>query len=192
MIPYNSILNDSWYNRLRRRITEQATSGIRATRSEADDPYWRAREAEGHGDLAAARRDAELRLYEGGLARRAGIEADYKAREARRYAGAWQPEENLTILGGSYGAPEVPAPGTSAPLPGEPAGTPAPLSNTSYLQGASAPPHELRGATMNKVGTVYPASNYTLNAGRYRDPMYERWRKRLLDINSRLAKQPVY
>jgi len=104
MIPSRSLLNEDWYARLKRGVTEAAQERIRATGSEADDPFWRAREGEGMGDLARAREDERRQRFEG-----AGVRAGIAGMEMRAKEGARQrtisaalardPQQRSTYMG---------------------------------------------------------------------------------------------
>jgi hypothetical protein len=81
---YNDIRNDDWYNRLVRGIRERTSADIRRTGSQADDPYWRAKEAQKIGDLSNARQDAFRRAFAAARNRQAALGAAARGREEYR------------------------------------------------------------------------------------------------------------
>lgn len=60
---YNDIRNQDWYNRLVQGVKERTTASIRRSGADPNDPYWRAKEAQGLGDLSNARQDAFRRAF---------------------------------------------------------------------------------------------------------------------------------
>jgi len=154
-IRYNSLLNKDWYARLLDQIKTGVSSNVRATGSEADDPFWRAREGQAIGDLNAARREEFRRLQERGLAARAESQEREKARQrviSRALAAQYRPSEPL----GSYSPPEeavmpIPA-GFSATRPPSPAPSEAyaaPYSGALKLARPALPTHPMTGPALS-------------------------------------------
>lgn len=81
---YNDIRNDDWYNRLVRGVREKTTASIRRAGADPNDPYWRAKEAQGLGDLANARQDAFRRAFAAARQRQMAYGARDRAMEDRR------------------------------------------------------------------------------------------------------------
>lgn len=175
-------MNDTWYNRLRRRVEEQANKAIRATGSEADDPFWRARQAQGLGDLESERTDAFNSVRERGIAMRSAQERAYRASQGDEMNIYGASPEPVQQLGGSYGAPGVQGPDIEQ----EPAMNytpPTPVSNTSFLGGYNPNPQPLKSAT---AGTPY------YNVAQFNNPSLEARRRRLGDFYADLTKRPIY
>jgi hypothetical protein len=138
---WNSILNEDWYNRLKERVTESATSGIRGTGSEPTDPFWRAREQQGLAELGNVRREAEQARYNAGQEQTVANIRRARARDAQRNqaisaslnrAGAANVSDDYlgngaSDMGATLQQPQMPvnAPMVSAPPP--PAYVPAPI-----------------------------------------------------------------
>jgi len=134
-IAYNSLLNKDWYSRMLDRIKTGISSNIRRTGSEVDDPYWKAREAQGIGDLNAARMDEFRRLQERALVARANAQGREKARQQMISAAMGRYITPSQYLGGpGYEAQDY----QEAQMPGFPAtsgGTgafPAPPATVPY------------------------------------------------------------
>jgi len=114
MLPYNSLLNDSWFNRQIQTIGERANKSIRATRSEANDPFWRARQAQDVGDLGAQRADEYRQRMEQMLANAGRL----NAAKQHQYSSIMPKSQTpVNVIGGSYGVPEVQEPTMPEPAP---------------------------------------------------------------------------
>lgn len=81
LYDYNDIRNDDWYNRLVRDVRESTTASIRRAGADPNDPYWRAKEAQGLLDLYNARQDAYRRAMAFGIQ---GYGARDRAAESNR------------------------------------------------------------------------------------------------------------
>jgi len=81
---YNDIRNQDWYNRLVRGVKEKTTASIRRAGADPNDPYWRAKEAQGLGDLSNARQDAFRRAFAAARERQMAYGARDRAAESNR------------------------------------------------------------------------------------------------------------
>ena len=81
---YNDIRNQDWYNRLVRNVKEKTTASIRRAGADPNDPYWRAKEAQGLGDLSNARLDAFRRAFAAARERQMAYGARDRAAESNR------------------------------------------------------------------------------------------------------------
>lgn len=121
---YNDIRNDDWYNRLVRGVRESTTASIRRSGADPNDPYWRAKEAEGLQDLSNARQDAFRRAFAAARNRQMAAGASMREKEAARQRTIsaalkrdWRPDVGLgtmadesTPSGISSGSPSIPEP----------------------------------------------------------------------------------
>lgn len=132
MPPYNSILKQSWYDRLTQNVREGANAGVRATGSQPDDPFWMARQAQGLGDLQGQRNDAMTAFRGQAFASAAaanGRDAAYQRQVSRAMAQPMQANAESTFLT----APQGPAAGAGLIAPmASPAATPAAPAPTAY------------------------------------------------------------
>jgi len=185
-IQSNSILNPSWYARLMQGVTESTTRDIRRTGSEADDPFWRAREAEGKGDISAASQDAFRNLLEQGNAMRGAGYAREKAYQQRATWGL----QNMNPQAG---------PATYLGVQGEEAAgeaPPMPLETPNNSLGGPLPAPEAYKAP-GSGGYRAPASSGTYrpmttqsayNPGQFTNTALDRRQKELNEYYARLAK----
>jgi len=81
---YNDIRNQDWYNRLVRNVKEKTTASIRRAGADPNDPYWRAKEAQGLVDLSNARQDAFRRAFAAARERQMAYGARDRAAESNR------------------------------------------------------------------------------------------------------------
>lgn len=130
MPPYNSILNQSWYDRLTQNVREGANAGVRATGSQPDDPFWMARQAQGLGDLQGQRNAAMTAFRGQAFASQAAAndrDAAYQRYVSRAMAQPMQANAESTFLT----APQGPAAGD--------AGLTEPMASPTAAPSAPAP-----------------------------------------------------
>jgi hypothetical protein len=189
--PYNSILDDNWYTRLRQGVVEGANAGIRATRSDPNDPFWKAKQAQGLGDLSSARTQAEQYRYSQGAAQTANNNVAARARDkyrqqvisaALRRKAAANVDDN-TFAGSFDGEdqamptpqmPEAPQAAPQTPYIAPPAYVPAPvkMQQSSGYGGALKP----------------PATPSVYNPAQFGNPVLDKRKKKLEDFYSQMAK----
>lgn len=185
-IAYNSILNDNWYARLQRGIIEGSNAAVRRTGSEADDPYWKARQGQELGDLSNARQDAFRSLMEQGNAMRG---AGYARERAYQQRATWGlknmnpqagPATYLGTQAEDMGGPELPAP---LQPPNFEAGGPLQAPEAYKAPGSG-------GYRLPASGGAYrpQATQSAYNPGQFNNPALDRRQKELDKYYARLAK----
>ena len=193
-VPYNSILNPSWYSRLQQDVREGATAGIRGTGSETDDPFWKAREQQGLGDLAQARQQAIRDLEERGYAIAAQGRARDKAYQERATWGLknMNPQAGAdTYLGTQAAEPEAAA-GLAAPaMPAMPDLESVPQAPQAYRAPMSA--QGLPTPTQRGGGEFMPYKGPAVyNPSQFKNPGLEKRKKRLDMFLGGVAQTPIY
>ena len=191
-IAYNSLLNKDWYSRMLDRIKTGISGSIRATGSEANDPYWKAREAQGIADLNAARMAEFRRLQDRGMAARAASQDREKARQ-RVISGALARDvQPAQYLGGpGYEAQELQEPGAfgsangftpQLPTPGQ--AYAAPYSGALKSQVPALPTHRTKGPALS-FG-IEPS----YNPSKFANYDLDRRRKELEEYYAKLVNKP--
>jgi hypothetical protein len=199
-IDSNSILNQDWYNRLIQGIKEQTNRAIRRTGSEADDPFWIARQKQAMGDLENQRQDAMRRMWESGAAVRGARERAYRAAQGDEMGIYGSAPAVVPMRAGGVNANEPPLPGEAAVDPGafnvlprDQAAYPLPLSGGPVKELRSAGPMSGRqvsppgGVSFGAPKAASAALPYNPASLAHPDFNYEKEQKRLLDMQARLA-----
>lgn len=183
MAAYNSILNPDWFARLSANITAGVNDSIRATGSEADDPYWQARKGQQLGDLESARLEARKSALNQSYAMMGNAAASDAARQRVISAGlAINPQTNGSASYLGTQAPDVagsymPAPDATLPA--------AVQSPDAYVAPGSG------GANPQRAAAAYRPYKY-FDPGQFANDALERRKRALSARFANLTSQPVY
>lgn len=177
---YNDIRNDNWFSRLVSRVNSDTMRQVQATGSEADDPFFAAKRAQGITDLNNAR--AEALRGGGGIGGGSNNpQEEYRQRIiSAALARDWKPNQMLGTQAEEPGGPSInPAPAASDMAGGD---VPSPVAYTAPMSGA--------GRAQASGGAFRPVKYY--DPGQFANTVLERRRRGLDSFYANLARTPVY
>ena len=117
--------NENWYTRLMDKVRTDTSRSIRKTGSEANDPFWKAREAQGIGDVQLQRDEALRALQDRMLASR---RPQAGTSPGAFFGGSSAPNTYMTATGGNEPGGGSVAPGQAQSAPQSPAAYRLPMS----------------------------------------------------------------